>query len=73
MQFGKKLHGNRQVIARGRCKPNLLDIDRDELLTFFWLITMRGIKRLENYWSGSLNFCCELPQLKQFMSSHRFW
>ena len=48
----------------GRSKPNWLDIDRDELLTFFGLITMMGIKnlpRIENYWSASLNFCCELP------------
>ena len=30
----------------GRSKPNLLDIDRDELLTFFGLITMMGIKKL---------------------------
>ena len=28
----------------GRSKPNWLDIDRDELLTFFWLITMMRIK-----------------------------
>ena len=50
--------------------------DRDELLTFLGLITMMGIKklpRIENYWSASLNFCCELPPLKRFMSSHRFW
>ena len=36
----------------GRSKPNWLDIDRDELLTFFGLITMMGIKklpRIENY------------------------
>ena len=60
----------------GRSKPNWLDIDRDELLTFFGLITMMGIKklpRIENYWSASLNFCCELSPLKRFMSSHRFW
>ena len=60
----------------GRSKPNWLDIDRDELLTFFGLITMMGIKklpRIENYWSASLNFCCELPPLKRFMSSRRFW
>ena len=53
-----------------------MDIDRDELLTFLGLITMIGIKklpRIENYWSASLNFCCELPPLKRFMSSHRFW
>ena len=57
----------------GRSKPNWLDIDRDELLTFFGLITMMDIKklpRIENYWSASLNFCYELPP---FMSSHRFW
>ena len=37
----------------GRSKPNWLDIDRDELLTFLGLITMMGIKklpRIENYW-----------------------
>ena len=58
----------------GRSKPNWLDIDRDELLTFLGLITMMGIKklpRIENYWSASLNFCCELPPPKRFMSSHR--
>ena len=36
---------------------------------------MMGIKelpRIENYWSASLNFCCELPPPKRFMSSHRF-
>ena len=60
----------------GRSKPNWLDIDRDELLTLVGLITMMGINklpRIENYWSASLNFCCELPSLKRFMSSHRFW
>ena len=48
-------------------KPNWLDIDRDELLTFLGLITMMGIKklpRIENYWSASLNFCCELFPLE---------
>ena len=58
----------------GRSKPNWLD--RDELLTFFGLITMMGIKklpRIENYRSASLNFCCELPPRKRSMSSHRFW
>ena len=52
-----------------------MDIDRDELLTFLGLITMMGIKklpRIENYWSASLNFCCELLPLERFMSSHRF-
>ena len=31
----------------GRSKPNWLDIDRDELLTFLALITMMGIKLLK--------------------------
>ena len=30
----------------GRSKPNWLDIDRDELLTFWGLTTMMGIKKL---------------------------
>ena len=30
----------------GRSKPNWLDIDRDELLTFLGLITMMGIKKV---------------------------
>ena len=38
-----------------------VDVDREELLSFFGLATMMGIKRLpklENYWSKYFNFCC---------------
>ena len=36
------------------------------------MMVIKKLPRIENYWSASLNFCCELPPLKQFMSSHRF-
>ena len=40
---------------------------RSKLLTFLGLITVMGIKKLptiENYWSASLNFCCEFLPLE---------
>ena len=60
----------------GRCTPKWVDLNREELLTFLGLVTLMGIKRLpriKNYWSSSLNFCCDLPPLTRFMSLHRFW
>ena len=37
------------------------------------MIDIKELPRIENYLGASLNFCCELPPLKRFMSSHRFW
>ena len=59
----------------GGCKAMWVDVDREELLSFFGLITMMGIKRLprlENYWSKDFNFCCNSP-LRKVMSRTRFW
>ena len=59
----------------GGCKAMWVDVDREELLSFFGLVTMMGIKRLprlENYWSKDFNFCCNSP-LRKVMSRTRFW
>ena len=58
----------------GGCKAMWVDVDREELLSFFGLVTMMGIKRLprlENYWSKDFNFCCNSP-LRKVMSRTRF-
>ena len=37
------------------------------------MMGLKKIPRIENYWSASPTFCCELLLLKRFMTSHRFW
>ena len=58
----------------GGGKAMWADVDREELLSFFGLVTMMGIKRLprlENYCSKDFNFCCNSP-FKKVMSRTRF-
>ena len=57
------------------CKAMWVDVDREELLSFFGLVTMMDTKRflrLKNYWSKDFNFCCNSP-LRKVMSRTRFW
>jgi len=55
---------------------NWVDVNREEVMTFLGIVILMGIKRLpriRDYWSTSLNFCCDSSPLTTFMSRGRFW
>ena len=53
-----------------------VEVHREELVTFFGIITMMGLQRLpriKDYWSSRLSNCCDGAPLTKFMPIHRFW